>query len=202
MVAYISRECLAGMEYLHSNKIIHRDIKGQNVLLTRDLRVKLVDFGVCALLQEQKGKRDTVIGTPYWMAPEVRLFVALFLGTCQHIIPASSPLICLLPQVITCEAAPPGTASYDAKCDVWSLGITAIEIADGQPPLSKMPAMKALYKIPQLKPPTLSSNHKWSKRFHDFLAKALTKNPAKRPRALELSTHPFVAEVSVAVSPI
>ena len=70
-IAYIAKECLAGLEYLHSNKIIHRDIKGQNVLFTRDMRVKLVDFGVCALLQEQVGRRDTVIGTPYWMAPEV-----------------------------------------------------------------------------------------------------------------------------------
>lgn len=70
-LAYIAKECLLGLEYLHSNKVIHRDIKGQNVLLTRDMRIKLVDFGVCALLQEQVGRRDTVIGTPYWMAPEV-----------------------------------------------------------------------------------------------------------------------------------
>ncbi|EGD75941.1 serine/threonine protein kinase [Salpingoeca rosetta] len=166
-IAFIAKECLRGLEYLHSNKVIHRDIKGQNVLLTRDMNIKLVDFGVCALLQEQVGRRDTVIGTPFWMAPEV----------------------------ILCETSPPGTQSYDSKCDIWSLGITCIEIAEGHPPLHKMPAMKALMKIPNLRAPTLSSSHKWSKTFQDFVYKALQKNPKKRPRALELSTHLFVQSV-------
>lgn len=100
-------------------------------------------------------------------------------------------------QVILCETASPGSVTYDAKCDIWSLGITAIELAEGAPPLSKIPAMKALYKIPTLKPPTLAPGHKWSKKFHDFLFRALQKNPAKRPRALELTTHPFVTEVCI-----
>ncbi|EDQ90934.1 uncharacterized protein MONBRDRAFT_15767, partial [Monosiga brevicollis MX1] len=167
VIAYIMKEALNGLAYLHDNKIIHRDIKGGNILLTRGFRVKLVDFGVCAQLQHESSKRDTVIGTPYWMAPEV----------------------------IMCDLSPPGTVHYDARADIWSLAITAIELADGEPPLSKMPAMKALHKIPSNKPPTLSSNHKWTKYFYEFLVVALKKNPTKRPNAEQLKSHPWLAKV-------
>lgn len=102
-IAYISREILRGLNHLHRNKIIHRDIKGQNVLLTDDAEVKLVDFGVSAQLDRTIGRRNTFIGTPYWMAPEV----------------------------IACDENP--EATYDNRSDLWSLGITAIEMAENTP---------------------------------------------------------------------
>eukprot|EP00056_Hartaetosiga_gracilis_P008506 m.121670 g.121670 ORF g.121670 m.121670 type:complete len:2603 (-) comp12926_c0_seq1:157-7965(-) len=166
VLAFIVRECLFGLEFLHSNKVIHRDIKGQNVLITRDMRIKLVDFGVGALMNDQAGKRDTVIGTPFWMAPEV----------------------------IECEYAP-GLKSYDSRCDIWSMAITAMELADGHAPLYKMKPMKALHKIVKDSAPKLSNANKWSKNFADYLAKSLKKKPKRRARALELTTHPFVANV-------
>eukprot|EP00049_Salpingoeca_infusionum_P018830 m.358959 g.358959 ORF g.358959 m.358959 type:complete len:2697 (+) comp18357_c0_seq1:279-8369(+) len=159
-IAYIISETAAGLEYLHANKIIHRDIKGQNILFTRNLHVKLVDFGVCALLSEHVSKRDTVIGTPYWMAPEV----------------------------VLCQRDERSNTRYDARCDVWSLGITAIEIAEGYPPHHKVPALKLLHRIPDQKAPTLGPGHKWSKAFHEFIGKSLQKNPKKRPRSVELSS--------------
>ncbi|TNN76391.1 TRAF2 and NCK-interacting protein kinase [Liparis tanakae] len=101
--AYICREILRGLAHLHQHKVIHRDIKGQNVLLTENAEVKLVDFGVSAQLDRTVGRRNTFIGTPYWMAPEV----------------------------IACDENP--EATYDFKSDLWSLGITAIEMAEGAP---------------------------------------------------------------------
>ena len=165
VIAYVVRECLQGIEYLHSNKVIHRDIKGQNVLFTRDYGVKLVDFGVAAKLKDNRGRAKTVIGTPYWMAPEV----------------------------IAMEDVPEGEdVAYDNRCDIWSLGITAIELAEGQPPLSKLQPMKALFQIPRNKPPTLGTSHKWSKAFHAIVERMLIKEYKDRPGAMMLLLDPFV----------
>ncbi|GCB75993.1 hypothetical protein scyTo_0015405, partial [Scyliorhinus torazame] len=126
-IAYICREILRGLTHLHQHKVIHRDIKGQNVLLTENAEVKLVDFGVSAQLDRTVGRRNTFIGTPYWMAPEV----------------------------IACDENP--DATYDFKSDLWSLGITAMEMAEGAPPLCDMHPMRALFLIPRNPPPRLKS---------------------------------------------
>lgn len=163
-IAYISREVLRGLSHLHKQKVIHRDIKGQNVLLTDNADIKLVDFGVSAQLDRTIGKRNTFIGTPYWMAPEV----------------------------IACDQDP--TATYDYRSDQWSLGITAIEIAEGEPPLCSMHPMRALFLIPRNPPPRLKQLKKWSPRFINFIDRCLTKDPTRRPTSDELLRHPFVTE--------
>ncbi|CAI7997160.1 Misshapen-like kinase 1 [Geodia barretti] len=163
-IAFICREVLRGLSHLHKNRVIHRDIKGQNVLITDNADIKLVDFGVSAQLDRTIGKRNTFIGTPYWMAPEV----------------------------IACDQDP--TATYDYRSDQWSLGITAIEIAEGEPPLCSMHPMRALFLIPRNPPPRLKQTKKWSPRFINFIEQCLTKDPTKRPTSDELLRHPFVTE--------
>ncbi|KAK1786248.1 hypothetical protein P4O66_017949, partial [Electrophorus voltai] len=160
-IAYISREILRGLAHLHQQKVIHRDIKGQNVLLTENADVKLVDFGVSAQLDCTVSRRNTFIGTPYWMAPEV----------------------------IACEGNT--RAAYDCKSDVWSLGITAIEMAEGAPPLCGLHPMKALFLIPRTPAPKLYSK-KWSKTFRSFVKSCLVTDHTQRPSAEELLNHPFV----------
>jgi TRAF2 and NCK interacting kinase len=156
-IAYICREILRGLSYLHSNKVIHRDIKGQNVLLTDNAEVKLVDFGVSAQLDRTIGRRNTFIGTPYWMAPEV-----IACGMCQ-LFKHGDYLICI--NVFTDENP---DATYDNRSDLWSLGITALEMAESQPPLCDLHPMRALFLIPRNPPPRLKSK-KWSKKFHGFI---------------------------------
>ncbi|KAM6971516.1 myosin-IIIa isoform 2-T2 [Tautogolabrus adspersus] len=119
IIAFIIHESLMGLQHLHINKTIHRDVKGNNILLTTHGGIKLVDFGVSAQLTNTRLRRNTSVGTPFWMAPEV----------------------------IACEQQLDST--YDARCDVWSLGITAIELGDGDPPLSDLHPMRALFKIPR-----------------------------------------------------
>lgn len=121
-IAYILRETVQALIYLHENHCMHRDIKGHNILLTEDGYVKLVDFGVSSHLAATMARRNTSVGTPYWMAPEV----------------------------IACEQQI--DHSYDARCDVWSIGITAIELAEGDPPLSNIHPMRALFQIPRNPP--------------------------------------------------
>ncbi|XP_076282224.1 serine/threonine-protein kinase msn isoform X13 [Lasioglossum baleicum] len=162
-IAYISREILRGLSYLHSNKVIHRDIKGQNVLLTDNAEVKLVDFGVSAQLDRTIGRRNTFIGTPYWMAPEV----------------------------IACDENP--DATYDNRSDLWSLGITALEMAESQPPLCDLHPMRALFLIPRSPPPRLKSK-KWSKKFHSFIETVLVKDYHQRPYTEQLLKHPFIRD--------
>ena len=115
---------LTALDFLHGRNVLHRDIKGQNVLLSRDATVKLCDFGVSAVVKDMKGRRATAIGTPYWMAPEV----------------------------VACDYG--CGAYYDLRCDIWSVGITIIEMAEGKPPHTNVPAMKAMTQIP-LKPAPL-----------------------------------------------
>uniref|UniRef100_A0A1B0CX83 non-specific serine/threonine protein kinase n=1 Tax=Lutzomyia longipalpis TaxID=7200 RepID=A0A1B0CX83_LUTLO len=162
-IAYICREILRGLSYLHTNKVIHRDIKGQNVLLTDNAEVKLVDFGVSAQLDRTIGRRNTFIGTPYWMAPEV----------------------------IACDENP--DATYDNRSDLWSLGITALEMAESQPPLCDLHPMRALFLIPRNSPPRLKSR-KWSKKFQGFIDTVPVKDYHQRPYTEQLLKHPFIKE--------
>ncbi|XP_044273128.1 misshapen-like kinase 1 isoform X3 [Varanus komodoensis] len=162
-IAYVCREILRGLAHLHAHKVIHRDIKGQNVLLTENAEVKLVDFGVSAQLDRTVGRRNTFIGTPYWMAPEV----------------------------IACDENP--DATYDYRSDIWSLGITAIEMAEGAPPLCDMHPMRALFLIPRNPPPKLKSK-KWSKKFIDFIDNCLIKAYTSRPPTEQLLKFPFIRD--------
>ncbi|XP_061901395.1 misshapen-like kinase 1 isoform X3 [Entelurus aequoreus] len=164
-IAYICREVLRGLSHLHSHHVIHRDIKGQNVLLTDNAEVKLVDFGVSAQLDKTIGRRNTFIGTPYWMAPEV----------------------------IACDENT--EATYDYRSDLWSLGITALEMAEGAPPLCDMHPMRALFLIPRNPPPRLKSK-KWSKRFLSFIDSCLVKNHLHRPTTDALLRHAFIRDLT------
>nr|XP_019604661.1 PREDICTED: myosin-IIIa [Rhinolophus sinicus] len=165
IIAYILREALMGLQHLHNNKTIHRDIKGNNILLTTEGGVKLVDFGVSAQLTSTWHRRNTSVGTPFWMAPEV----------------------------IACEQQLDTT--YDARCDTWSLGITAIELGDGDPPLADLHPMRALFKIPRNPPPKLRQPEIWSAEFNDFISKCLTKDYEKRPTVSDLLQHKFITQI-------
>ncbi|XP_035741943.1 mitogen-activated protein kinase kinase kinase kinase 5-like isoform X3 [Vespa mandarinia] len=160
-IAYMCRETLMGLAYLHSMGKMHRDIKGANILLTEAGDVKLADFGVSAQITATINKRKSFIGTPYWMAPEV--------------------------------AAVERKGGYNQLCDIWACGITAIELAELQPPMFDLHPMRALFLMSKsgFKPPTLKDRDKWSPTFHNFVKVALTKNPKKRPTAEKLLQHAF-----------
>ncbi|XP_016411537.1 myosin-IIIb-like [Sinocyclocheilus rhinocerous] len=164
IISYILYGALLGLQHLHNNRIIHRDVKGNNILLTTDGGVKLVDFGVSAQLTSARLRRNTSVGTPFWMAPEV----------------------------IACEQQ--YDYSYDARCDVWSLGITAIELADGDPPLAEMHPVKALFKIPRNPSPTLRQPEHWCRSFGHFIAQCLIKDFETRPSVTHLLEHPFIKQ--------
>ncbi|KAM8897869.1 serine/threonine-protein kinase 10 isoform 2-T2 [Spinachia spinachia] len=165
-IKVVCRQMLEALDYLHSMKIIHRDLKAGNILLMLDGDIKLADFGVSAKNTKTLQRRDSFIGTPYWMAPEV----------------------------VMCETMK--DAPYDYKADIWSLGITLIELAQIEPPHHELNPMRVLLKIAKSEPPTLEQPHKWSKEFKDFLKKALDKNPETRPTIAQLTEHPFVKSVT------
>ncbi|XP_041596010.1 nik-related protein kinase isoform X1 [Vulpes lagopus] len=163
-IAYICREILQGLAHLHAHRVIHRDIKGQNVLLTHNAEVKLVDFGVSAQVSRTNGRRNSFIGTPYWMAPEV----------------------------IDCDEDP--RRSYDYRSDVWSVGITAIEMAEGAPPLCNLQPLEALFVILRESAPKVKSSG-WSRKFHNFMEKCMIKNFLFRPTSANMLHHPFVQNI-------
>ncbi|XP_078313219.1 mitogen-activated protein kinase kinase kinase kinase 5-like isoform X5 [Crassostrea virginica] len=161
-IAFVCRETLKGLMYLHNRGKMHRDIKGANILLTDDGDIKLADFGVSAQITQTMCKRKSFIGTPYWMAPEV--------------------------------AAVERKGGYNQQCDIWAVGITAIEFAELQPPMFDLHPMRALFLMSKsgFKPPQLKDKTKWTQIFQHFIKVALTKNPKKRPTAEKLLEHPFV----------
>uniref|UniRef100_A0A4W3GUQ4 Serine/threonine kinase 10 n=1 Tax=Callorhinchus milii TaxID=7868 RepID=A0A4W3GUQ4_CALMI len=165
-IRVVGRQMLEAILYLHDHKIIHRDLKAGNILLMQDGSIKLADFGVSAKNTKTLQKRNSFIGTPYWMAPEV----------------------------VMCETMK--DTPYDYKSDIWSLGITLIEMAQIEPPHHELNPMRVLLKIAKGEPPTLDNPSKWSKDFKDFLKKALDKNPETRLNASQLLEHPFVSSVS------
>uniref|UniRef100_A0A7S2SBJ8 non-specific serine/threonine protein kinase n=1 Tax=Rhizochromulina marina TaxID=1034831 RepID=A0A7S2SBJ8_9STRA len=161
-IASVMRDLLLAVSYLHGENKMHRDIKAKNVLVSEDGEVKLSDFGTAAQLTETRGTRDTFVGTPYWMAPEVII-----------------------------------RSRYNAKADVWSLGITAIELAEGKPPHYDTHPMKALFLIPKNPPPELDEK-KYSEPFRDFVSQCLKRDPKERPTARELLSHTFICEAQAA----
>ncbi|XP_064652912.1 serine/threonine-protein kinase 3-like isoform X2 [Lineus longissimus] len=156
-IATILSYTLKGLEYLHQRRKIHRDIKAGNILLNTEGHAKLADFGVAGQLTDTMAKRNTVIGTPYWMAPEV----------IQEI-------------------------GYDCVADIWSLGITALEMAEGKPPYGDIHPMRAIFMIPTKPPPSFRNPDKWSPEFIDFVSGCLVKNPEERSLASDLLQHEFI----------
>lgn len=160
-IAAVCRETLIALQFMHDNNKIHRDIKSDNILIGTDGSVKLADFGFCTELKGSTEKRKSVVGTPYWMAPEVIRGI-----------------------------------EYGAKVDIWSLGIMALEMADGEPPLLDLPPLRALFLIATSPPPTLTEPEKWSEDFKDFLRQALSKDPKQRASAEQLLAHPFMKKAA------
>ncbi|XP_044736982.1 myosin-IIIa-like [Chrysoperla carnea] len=165
-LAYILRETVEALVYLHANHCMHRDVKGHNILLTERAHVKLIDFGVSSHLMATMARRNTSVGTPYWMAPEV----------------------------IACEQQL--DAAYDTRCDVWSLGITAIELADGDAPLCELHPMRALFQIPRNPPPTVKDSEFYGPILSDFISECLVKDMEHRPFVNELVHHPLFKNVA------
>jgi len=167
-MAYVCRETLRGLEYIHWLEIIHRDIKSDNLLINELGQIKITDFGFSARRSDSKSKRKTVVGTPYWMAPE------LINGS-----------------------------EYDAKVDIWSLGIMVMEMAEGEPPYMDLPPVQALVAITSKGLPDLQYPEAFSPEMQDFLSQCCETNPAKRPAAKAVLHHPFLelaGDASVLVS--
>jgi len=161
-IAAICACMVQGLIFLHSHRILHRDLKAGNILLTSDGVAKLADFGVSAKLQYTLQKKDTVVGSPYWMAPEV------------------------------ISVQKEKAEGYDMKADIWSLAITAIELAEGKPPLFEIASLRVIFLIPARDPPKLQKPELWSDEFNSFLKVCLKKSPHDRPSSKDLMDNPFI----------
>ncbi|XP_075892657.1 mitogen-activated protein kinase kinase kinase kinase 5 isoform X1 [Nelusetta ayraudi] len=163
-IAYICREMLQGLDYLHGQKKIHRDIKGANILVNDQGEVKLADFGISAQITATLARRMSFIGTPYWMAPEV--------------------------------AAVEIKGGYNELCDIWSVGITAIELAELQPPMFDVHPLRVLFLMSKsgYQPPKLKDKSKWSSMFYNFVKAMLVRNPKKRPSAAKILSNVFLTQ--------
>ncbi|KAJ3413296.1 Serine/threonine-protein kinase 4 [Chytridiales sp. JEL 0842] len=159
-VGLVLASAIQGISFLHSRGIIHRDVKCANILLTEKGDVKIGDFGVAEKLTQTICVRNSIVGSPYWMSPEV----------------------------IT-------GSGYGTEADIWSLGITAIEMTEGVPPRYELHPMRAMFKIPFLPAPTLSNPSIYTEPYNDFISQCLIKDPLKRSTASKLLQHPFIKDV-------
>jgi len=160
-IAALLKETLKALVFLHDLHVIHRDIKSDNLLITREGEIKLVDFGFTCLLSKQRPLRKSVVGTPYWMAPEVTK-----------------------------------GQSYDVSCDIWSLGVMSLELAEGVVPRLDLEPIRALFVIAHEPPPSFKQPEKWSEEFKSFVDNCLQKEANKRPTAKQLLEHPFMLKAA------
>ncbi|XP_044750969.1 neither inactivation nor afterpotential protein C [Coccinella septempunctata] len=164
-IAHILKEVIKAVSYLHEKHIIHRDLRASNIFITKNGEVKVAGFGLCITLASTFGRSSSAIGSPAWMAPE------------------------------SIQATNGDEISYDNRYDVWSLGMTAIELGDGKTPFKDMHPTRILFHVVRNPPPTLYRTSNWSENYNDFVAECLVKNPEHRPYMAELLGHPFLEEV-------
>ncbi|XP_023311142.1 neither inactivation nor afterpotential protein C [Anoplophora glabripennis] len=165
-IAYILKEVTKAIIYLHENNVIHRDVKGSNILLTREGEVKLCDFGLSQKLRSSDEKLFAKMGSPCWMAPE-----------------------------LAAANQKKKDAYYDNRIDVWALGITAIELGESKTPFQDVHPTRALFQIITNPPPTLQKLSNWSEYYHDFISECLVKCFEYRPYIIEVIDHPFLQQI-------
>ncbi|XP_065213271.1 neither inactivation nor afterpotential protein C [Planococcus citri] len=167
-IAFVLRESVKAICHLHENHVVHRDIKAKNILLTSNGEIKLVDFGLSRGLKNTLDRKSTCLGSPCWMAPEL---------------------------IISGRNNADGVSSYDNRIDVWALGITALELAEGQAPCEEMHPTRAIFQIVRNPPPTFKLPSKWSQNYADFISECLVKLPEERPFIFEFLEHPFIKSI-------